>query len=987
MAENRLALILFGILCLGSQTFFAPGADAAEDQNSPVETEQPQPPQWLRLKADHQRYDNARSITIAEGNVQVALGSNLLLADRIEFDSGFQTLFARGSVRLKRNNQFFQASALRYNLVHNEGELDDVYGVIDLEGLDGLVQVTEPTQPGSEQPTSEAGSATKPVADKPPVQTSAAQASSIAASTGDEITPEQPAMACPPLLPPVPDWHPQPWAVTAWGGQMIDAAFGDTFLFNGDMRPEAVLGIGLQKRIMRAGPLALELEADLFSHIAKQQPGGAFNQDKPYADLPAQSFGEGVLGIGARVWVQPWLSFSVVEGISYNTDYSLYEKTFRENYTQLLNYLGFEVEAAVSSDLSLVGRIHHRSGAFGTYSGVTEGSNAYLLGLRYRWGRDLPSMDSSAMPPPLGCPDPERNNRQQSTPLSERLESVALGDGGATVNHRERKATPEPSPLSPADQQKRRTEAIAEIDQRISDVTFKGSFTIERRSGIPVGQIESNVKDKNRFGVVKVPQLKGMGNAQLINGTISRWRIQAAKVRLTADGWRANRMGFSNDPFTPAQTRIDAEDVIAREQPNGDVLISARRNRLIVEERLPVPVSRRQLIQKEEEVENRWVLGIDNDDRDGLFVGRNLKPITFGTNTEINLQPQFMLQRAIDAGTDSDVDVGDLFGLEAKLTGNYDGYKLITRADISSFSDKDFLDNSRFWGSFSRNVNLGPLGEVKANLFGSYRYRTWNGSLGETDIQAAYGAYAEKRGEWQDGASSHRYLVRGAIGDYYAERFDSNRMLRTGRGSLFGSLTSTIPIVVGETAELTPLAAYRYSPVAIVPGLSLNTNINSTLALYGGGDHQESISLSGGPTITLGTFSKPFLDFTQITVVGGGTLLNGASPFEFDRIVDFSTLGFGITQQIIGPLVLSTGVNLNVDPGSEYYGEVINSSVELRWQRRSYDVGFYLNPYKGIGGVRFRLNDFDFGGTGVPFVPYTPANWFLDRTDQDGPPL
>ena len=98
-----------------------------------------------------------------------------------------------------------------------------------------------------------------------------------------------------------------------------------------------------------------------------------------------------MLGIGARVWVQPWLSFSVVEGISYNTDVSLYEKTFREKYTQLLNYLGFEVEAAVSSDLSLVGRIHHRSGAFGTLSTESQkGSNGYLLGLRYRWGRDTP---------------------------------------------------------------------------------------------------------------------------------------------------------------------------------------------------------------------------------------------------------------------------------------------------------------------------------------------------------------------------------------------------------------------------------------------------------------------------------------------------------------------------------------------------------------------------------------------------------------------
>ena len=67
---------------------------------------------------------------------------------------------------------------------------------------------------------------------------------------------------------------------------MVNASFGDTFLFNGRMRPEAVLGVGVQKRILRAGPLAIELEADLFSHIAKQQQGGEFNQSKPYADLP-----------------------------------------------------------------------------------------------------------------------------------------------------------------------------------------------------------------------------------------------------------------------------------------------------------------------------------------------------------------------------------------------------------------------------------------------------------------------------------------------------------------------------------------------------------------------------------------------------------------------------------------------------------------------------------------------------------------------------
>jgi hypothetical protein len=487
----------------------APNVGAPTEEAS---TETPLVPEKLKLKADRQFYDSKRKITIAEGNVTARLGEAQIQADRIEFDTGFRTLFARGSVRLHRGNQFFQASVLRYNLVQNEGELDDVYGVIDLEGT--------PTTPQEPAKKPEVG----PPSTEQPSQLSQAKPGS--------------SMACPPFLPPVPDWHPQPWAVTAWGGQMIDAAFGDTFLFNGRMRPEAVMGVGLQKRIARAGPVALELEADLFSHVAKQQQGGEYNQDTPYADLPSQSFGEGVVGIGARLWVQPWLSFSLMEGVSYNTDQSLYEKTFRKNYSQILNYLGFELEAAVSQDLSLVGRIHHRSGAFGTYNGVTEGSNAYLLGLRYRWGRDLPSFDVAVMPPPDGCPDPDRDQRINPTSLSERLESISLGDGGEPQQHVPLPNSTEPSAVTPAEQQAQRTAAIQTIDQRVSDIDLTGSFSIERRSGVPIRRLNSSVQDENRFGVVKVPQLKRLGSTQLLNGTISRWRIQANRIRITGQ-WLA----------------------------------------------------------------------------------------------------------------------------------------------------------------------------------------------------------------------------------------------------------------------------------------------------------------------------------------------------------------------------------------------------------------------------------------------------------------
>ena len=166
----------------------------------------------------------------------------------------------------------------------------------------------------------------------------------------------------------------------------------------------------------------------------------------------------------------------------------------------------------------------------------------------------------------------------------------------------------------------------------------------------------------------------------------------------------------------------------------------------------------------------------------------------------------------------------------------------------------------------------------------------------------------------------------------------------------------------------------------ITPGLTLDTYLSTAYFAYEGGTDQRIISFTSGPTLTLGTFSKPFLDYTKFSIYSGGALKQGGSPFSFDEVVDLSTLGMGLTQQIAGPLVLNTGIELNIDGGSEYYGKTINSNIELRWQRRSYDLGIYYKPSSGIGGISFHLNDFNFKGTGVPFIPYNPGRDHRGKT-------
>ena len=946
----------------------------------PPPTEDGLPPLELAISANRQAYDSQLGRYVASGHVAATLAGGRLLADRLEFDSASRTVFATGSVRFQRGQQFLQASKLRFSLLEGIGEMEDVYGVLDLDGSQQDLDLSQ-----------------MPSAPLPPAEP----------------------LSCPPLLPGVPQWHPYPWAVTGWAGQMFAANFGDTFTFQGKFRPEYLGGVGLQRRLVDGGPFAIEFDGNLLGHRAAQQRGGEFNQTIPFADTPSQTFGEMTAGLGLRVWLQPWLSLYFVEGVSLLTEASNYERTFRENYATFLNYLAFEVEGLVTPQWSIVGRIHHRSGAYGAYSGVSEGSNAYLLGLRYRLGESPLARTPEELPPPQGCPDaPPPGSRERVAGLAQQLEVVTMGPGssGATGPA---SSTPDPSgapaaagspPASTGSktaaprgnawdraraQERARQAAIEKIDQRVSGVQFQRSLSAERRYGFPS---QLNTPDTvSQFGQLRPVQLQPLdtkSNRELVKGTISRWRLQAGRLRLTPTTLSGDRVAFTNDPFTPAQSWMDSENVVATLQPNGDTVIKAERNTLLVEDRLPIPVTRSTRIEKREEVENRWVLGFDQDDRNGFYLGRNID-IRMGERGQLRVQPQLMVERAINGETSSyplpgepqgfpavaqPAKTGDLFGVEINLNQPIGRWDLTANLNVSTFDPDNITDGTRSFADLKVPVRLPLLGDATGRLFGAYRFRTWNGTLGEETVYAAGGISLESSGmlpNW--GRLSGNYYWRTGFGNFKANVFDSRDLAALWRYNAIGSLNLSLPLWTGTPAPATPTRGLKNSAIPIVPGLVLNANVLGTAAYFGDGTNQNTISLSGGPTLTLGHFEKPFLDYTQLTVTGGGTLRQGISPLAFDRAVDLSTLGIGLTQQLVGPLLFNGGIGFNVDPNSGSYGAVTASYVELRWQRRAYEIGIFYSPYDGLGGVRVKLNDFNFTGPGRPFVPYNPAQMPLQR--------
>ena len=482
-----------------------------------------------------------------------------------------------------------------------------------------------------------------------------------------------------------------------------------------------------------------------------------------------------------------------------------------------------------------------------------------------------------------------------------------------------------------------------------------------------------------------------------MQGTISRWRLQARQLRFTATTFSGDRVGFTNDPFTPAQSWLDSENVVATLMPNGDTVIKAQRNHLRLENRLGIRVTNNTTIKKQQEVDNRLVLGVDKNDRDGWFVGYR-QPIKIGEKRLLTVEPQFLLQRAIKGNTNAyplpgepagaptqtqSIKASDLLGLQLKYSGDLAGFESNARLEMSTFNPENIPDGTRSWGDLSRPVALPLLGPSTLRFYGAYRYRVWNGTLGQQDVYSAYGLSFERTATLPNwGKLGINYFWRFGGANIQASPYDSPNLERLWRTNGITSINLSYPLWTGKAAPLTPTQGLANTAVPIIPGLRLNANVLGTLTYYGDGTNQNTLGFSAGPTLTLGHFVKPFFDYTELTVTGGGTLKQGNSPFGFDRAVDLGTVGVGLTQQIAGPLVFSGGVGFNVDGRSGNYGEITNSYLEFRWQRRAYQLGVFYSPYNGLGGIRVKLNDFNFKGPGLPFVPYEPAAPGLDPVRQ-----
>jgi len=456
---------------------------------------------------------------------------------------------------------------------------------------------------------------------------------------------------------------------------------------------------------------------------------------------------------------------------------------------------------------------------------------------------------------------------------------------------------------------------------------------------------------------------------------LNNWIFSTERISIDGKKWKSNKAIFSNDILQFKQVKIEINSLEAFSLEE-ELRFRSSLNYLVLDENVSIPfwLGNRALTKTGQNFDSKssWIIGYDNLDKDGLFFGRKLDSINFSDDFILDLEPQFFIQRSLNGKTKSFVKQGDLitgdkvkrdaefsdyFGLKSQLKGKLNNWDLEVVNQINSYDMNKFSNALRFKSNLKKEINF-LNGKWDQSFYGVYRDRVWNGSLGEAEIYTGYGSKLEKKHTWEAKGILNTEVVSLGLSNIKGEELSSKDLVGSFKGNLFYSLDQNIPLITDNPKNKSIDSSYEYIYEPIKKGLSLNTRLAALYSIYDHGQHQEYIGLGFGPELILGNFRTNAFDYTRISIFPFYKFKNGESVFKFDQIYDKFTLDLGFDQQLFGPLILKSNGTLNLDGGSNDYGNFISSKVALNWKKRSYEFGIFYQPHNQAGGISFSLFGF-----------------------------
>lgn len=451
-------------------------------------------------------------------------------------------------------------------------------------------------------------------------------------------------------------------------------------------------------------------------------------------------------------------------------------------------------------------------------------------------------------------------------------------------------------------------------------------------------------------------------------GFVRRIRFEAEQLDFDAEGWYAEDIRLTNDPFSPPELEFRGDSARLVRLTEFEDELYVENARLVFDQSFTVPLLRDRLILRRggpDEANPLFVtVGFDGEDRDGLFVERSFRVATSG-QWEFFLTPQFLAQRFV-----SEEDEGFMsnFGLEADLSGVLSPRTFVEANASFSGLDLDNLDDR-----LRASVRVQQLiGTHSLNFEYSYRDRLYNGSLGFQNVQSSLGVVLLSPNFVL--GDTGIVLSYQASAQYITAETDRLDLLgsppppfedETSLGRFQGSVALSKGFLLWQGQPLPPTRdeGLRFTPIPRTPNIQLFLGGRGTYTYYTSDDTQERLSASIGVAGELGHFSKDFFDSTVFNLTYIRSFIGeGSSPFLFDRDVDQNVLSGGIIQQIYGPFRLGFQTAVNLDTG-----EVIDTDYILEYNRRTYGIYLRYSPTQSAGFIGFRLSEFDWSGRAPRF--------------------
>jgi hypothetical protein len=457
-------------------------------------------------------------------------------------------------------------------------------------------------------------------------------------------------------------------------------------------------------------------------------------------------------------------------------------------------------------------------------------------------------------------------------------------------------------------------------------------------------------------------------------GQVRRVRFEAARIDFYPRGWQASDVSLTNDPFSPPELELRADKVtLTRESPLQD-RVRTENQRLVFDQGLSLPIPKNQQVidRRERDATPGLVsFGFDGDQRGGVFVERRFEPIN-RENVSFSITPQFLAQKAVQEGVGN---IPSLFGLRTSLDATLSPRTTVEGSGtLTSFDLTDIEDNLKASLRLRQQVgdNRNPH---NVTLEYSYRDRLYNGSLGYQTVQSSFGGVVTSpiiplgqtglNLSYQGGA---QYITANTDREELLEPIRDNNRVSLGRLQASAALNGGLLLWQGKPLPPTATEGLRYTPNPVVPYLRAFGGLTGTTSYYTNGDNQTTLIGTIGLEGQIGHFSKSFLDYTAFNISYSQGLDSGESPFLFDRAVDTRTLSAGITQQIYGPFTFGVQTSVNLDTG-----EYTSTDFILQYSRRTYGITLRYNPELELGGISFRLSDFNWTGGTNPFSEVRPV--------------